>query len=816
MTERSPSPAAVAAADRGRGRRRGPGHARGQRHRSGAAQGEARGGDQRAPRPAPPGRADPHLQRRAPDGRCLARPDRAAWPPTSRARGGGCSSSAARPTARARCARPSGRPRRARRPRRRGGRRHAGPGHRRRAAARPNGSRSSPSEPAATRCSCASWSRSCSTGADPDALPRSVEGGDHHAHRPAVLARTATRCGRPRCSAWRSRCRCCDEVLAADWRRRPGDADPLARLGEFLEPVGSRPLPLHPPARPRRSPTRGCPTAGGRSCTRRTAAAIERVAGEQADRHAELLSMHCFHGGRFAAAYAYARLAAQRARARYANAEAAESYRRALAAAARLAESPTRSCWPRSRRRSAEIYVERGEMHAADLTLRRALRRVGDAPAQLARLQLKVAGLRETEARFRAASGGPIRPSARSPASTAPRSASSAASWPSRRARLNYRRARYDEAMAFANVAIALVRRPTTAPRSPRRWSTPTCARSSSGCRRAGAPSRRWRSTRSCGDLAAQARVAEHAGDARLPPRRLAEGAGALRGLRAGRHPLRKAVERRDAGRQPGGDPRRSGPAGGGAAGARAGDADLARRQRRVDDRLRRVPARPDRGAPAARPGRRCACFDASRQHFSELGELTEVVVVDALRAEALSLAGDPEAALALADADARAGPDARRRQRDDAPAASRTRGRRCRSWGGRRRPSAPCARPSTRRAAASRATRSPSRSRRSSTARWPTTRPRRSEWRAELAQLSERAGDRSPAAVEPAGAGPDSRAGVTGSEHPSDPPVISAEDQPCALGSLAVVVNDSVYVDGVCRNPACTSPTCPAVRRRS
>jgi hypothetical protein len=43
--------------------------------------------------------------------------------------------------------------------------------------------------------------------------------------------------------------------------------------------------------------------------------------------------------------------------------------------------------------------------------------------------------------------------------------------------------------------------------------------------------------------------------------------------------------------------------------------------------------------------------FDASREHFIELGELTEVVVVDALRAEALSLAGDHEAALALAAA---------------------------------------------------------------------------------------------------------------------------------------------------------------------
>ena len=49
--------------------------------------------------------------------------------------------------------------------------------------------------------------------------------------------------------------------------------------------------------------------------------------------------------------------------------------------------------------------------------------------------------------------------------------------------------------------------------------------------------------------------------------------------------------------------------------------------------------------------GEAMRCFDASRQHFVELGELTEVMVVDALRAEALSLAGDHEGALALADA---------------------------------------------------------------------------------------------------------------------------------------------------------------------
>ena len=43
--------------------------------------------------------------------------------------------------------------------------------------------------------------------------------------------------------------------------------------------------------------------------------------------------------------------------------------------------------------------------------------------------------------------------------------------------------------------------------------------------------------------------------------------------------------------------------------------------------------------------------FDASRRHFSERGELTEVVVVDALTAECLSLSGDHGAALEMADA---------------------------------------------------------------------------------------------------------------------------------------------------------------------
>jgi hypothetical protein len=47
-------------------------------------------------------------------------------------------------------------------------------------------------------------------------------------------------------------------------------------------------------------------------------------------------------------------------------------------------------------------------------------------------------------------------------------------------------------------------------------------------------------------------------------------------------------------------------------------------------------------------------------------------------------------------------------------------------------------------------------------------------------------------------GSGVDGRGGAAGraAPGPATPAVTSDEDQPCAFGSLAVVVNDSVYVD--------------------
>ena len=119
-------------------------------------------------------------------------------------------------------------------------------------------------------------------------------------------------------------------------------------------------------------------------------------------------------------------------------------------------------------------------------------------------------------------------------------------------------------------------------------------------------------------------------------------------------------------------------------------------------------------GRIAARLGRHGEAmrrFDASRRHFSELGELTEVVVVDALIAECLSLSGDHEAALAMADAtlaraQALGGVGAM------TPLLQRVRGASLRGWADPTMPSVRCATGSTPPAGAVPATRSPSCSR--------------------------------------------------------------------------------------------------------
>jgi class 3 adenylate cyclase/tetratricopeptide (TPR) repeat protein len=489
-------------------------------------------------------------------------------------------------------------------------------------------------------------------GADPGALPRSVEAAitmridrlssaDRNTLRSAAVLGMEVEVPLLR------------EVLAADsdtsqdpLARLSDQLDPLARLSEFLEPVApERYAFTHQLVRA--VTYEGLPYRRRTQLHGRTAAAIERAAGDQANQHAELLSMHCFHGGRFAPAYAYARLAAQRARARYANAEAAESYRRALASAARLAHTDA-LVLAEVEEALAEIYVERGEMVAADLTLRRALRRVRDAPLQRARLELTVAGLRETEARFRAAFGWADRAERTLTGRDGPEVQVIRGQLATRRARLNYRRARYDEAMSFANAAIALLAADDRATLAEALEYADLCAVE------LGLPAGRRAAQalaihEELGDVAAQARVqntlgmlAYHRGDW---PRAIEHYVASEHAdIRCGKlwNAATPAANRAEILADQG----------------RLEEARLALEKAMLtwrgvnavsmiafgDYQLGRIAARLGDTAEAMRR------FDASRQHFSALGELTEVVVVDALTAEALALSGDHEAALALAD----------------------------------------------------------------------------------------------------------------------------------------------------------------------
>ncbi len=483
-------------------------------------------------------------------------------------------------------------------------------------------------------------------GGDPDALPHSVEdaitaridrlsSADRRTLRSAAVLGMEVEVPLLR------------EVLAADGEAASWNADPLARLSDFLEPIA--------PERHRFSHQlirevtyEGLPYRRRAELHGRTAAAIERAAGDQADRYAELLSMHCFYGDRFDAAWRYARLAAQRATARYANAEAAESYRRALAAAAHIADADPLELAIVDEA-LGEIYMELGEMTAADLTLRRAVRRVRDLPIHLARLQLKLAGLRETVARFRAAFRWTDSAERTLAGLDGPEIQVIRGQLAMRRARLNYRRARYDDALSFADAAIALAGADDRQTLAEALEYADLCA-VELGLPAGERAEQALAIYEELGDLAAQARVqntlgmlAYHRGE--WPKALEHYEASESADIRCGKlwNAATPAANRAEILADQG----------------RLEEARLALEQamltwRGVNAISMIAFGEYQLGRIAARLGHTdeaMSRFDASRRHFSELGELTEVVVVDALTAECLSLSGDHEAALAMADA---------------------------------------------------------------------------------------------------------------------------------------------------------------------
>ncbi len=126
----------------------------------------------------------------------------------------------------------------------------------------------------------------------------------------------------------------------------------------------------------------------------RAADALEVDLGERAEHAAELLSLHCLRGEKFASAWHYSRVAGDVAREAFAPAQAVECYRRALDAAQHLPDL--------SEPELAGVYevlaqctMDLGETEQAEWALRRARARAKDDPYQLARLMLHTARHRQ-------------------------------------------------------------------------------------------------------------------------------------------------------------------------------------------------------------------------------------------------------------------------------------------------------------------------------------------------------------------------------------------------------------------------------------
>ncbi len=485
-----------------------------------------------------------------------------------------------------------------------------------------------------------------STGGDPDALPSSVEGAI--AARIDALPRTDRT--RLRAAAVLGQVAARDTLCNVLAERDAGIAagqDPFATLGEFLAPDG--------PGRwrfrhqlVREVAYESLPYRTRTQLHARTAAAIEDAhAGEESER-IELLSMHCFHGGLHPAAWRYSRAAAEGARSRYANAEAAELFRRALAAAARLDGLDPLELGE-THESLGDLEVELGELDAADRAFRRALARTRPVPHRAARVQLKLARLREISARHTAAIRWVQRAEATLDGVSGPGIRALRAQLAVRRARIRYRQARYGDALQAALSAVELARASSDRHTLAEALEYAELAEMESGNPAGTRAEEALAIYEEFGDLGAEARVRNTLGMVAYHKGRWSD---ALEHYRAAEN----AYDR--SGRS------------WAATISLANRAEILVDQDRLDeaeDALRRA-MRTWRGVDAAAniafgeyqlariDARRGDTDEAmlrlrsAREHFAATGELIEVAIVDAISAECLCLAGREADALSLAE----------------------------------------------------------------------------------------------------------------------------------------------------------------------
>jgi predicted ATPase len=287
-------------------------------------------------------------------------------------------------------------------------------------------------------------------GGDPGALPRSVEEAigariDRLAPSDRRILRAAAVLGIDLDEALLA------EVLGADVQI----PERLTALSDFLEPVS--------PGRScfnhglvREVAYEGLPYRRRRELHTLTAAAIERRAGSE--RYADLLATHSFQGGNHERAWHYALIAAETARSRYANAQAGDSYELALAAVKNLPAVPAIEL-TKVDLELADIHIELGDFDAADRVLRRALRRERGDAVRTARIELKLARLREISSKPVPA----LRWVTRAEQNLAGQESDDAlllrAALTVRKARIYYRRGRYAEGLTAAREGAELARR---------------------------------------------------------------------------------------------------------------------------------------------------------------------------------------------------------------------------------------------------------------------------------------------------------------------------------------------------------------------
>jgi tetratricopeptide (TPR) repeat protein len=485
-----------------------------------------------------------------------------------------------------------------------------------------------------------------SAGGDPETLPRSVE---------AAIAARIDRLPAARRRTLRSAAvlgmdvdgPLFDEVAEAEPHGPAGGAERLAALGEFLEPVAPSRW-RFPHQLVREVAYEGLPYRRRSELHARTAAAIERSAAGRPEEQAELLAVHYAAGGNHAAAWRFARIAAERARARYANVEAGDSYRQALAAARHLPElAPAELA--EVDEALGEICVELGELGLADVALRRALGRVRGDPLAAAALQLKLAHLRAISGRHLVA----LRWATRAERSLAGLDGSEVrvlrGRLAVRRARIGYRRGRHADGLAFAQDAAELARQTGDRRTLAEALEYGDLCAVEVGLPTGAGAEQALAIYEELGDVGAQARVLNTLG---LLAYHRGAWPEALARFEAAELAYARAGTRWDAATAVANaaeilaDQGRLGEAQAGLERAMLiwRGAGAASEVAFGEYQLGRIAARQGRPAEAAER------FAAARAHFLQADELTEVVMVDALMAEALGLAGDHAAALRLAD----------------------------------------------------------------------------------------------------------------------------------------------------------------------